>query len=359
MEKNNYFIYKKNKKEAPYYLVNQKEKGAMFLYDRLYPNGYFVQDKIYSAVFSVNFQNEKCILSLLRNASLDFRILNMKNEQGIMDTFFLLYEAESSYEQFDKLVDYVIEELLKEENCFPALLSLNERIRLIHRGCLLGKEENYLNVMDYIKAFPECKKDFRFDTLSFHETGNEMRADIEGEGYSMAVLGVQNYPEDKNAMERINTRILKNNYITAGIRIFESVSDQTVIHHMKTIYMGLDSHMVKLKKTDSEFYELFYNNTADDKARYTFCGCIALLCAESSTELLEELNQLSEEIRSDGGNLVIYQTGKRSVYENIITARIDSGYTRTVYTKNLEGMAADGLLESRDSLMDILKENII
>ena len=216
-----------------------------------------------------------------------------------------------------------------------------------------------MNVMDYIKAFPECKKDFRFDTLSFHETGNEMRADIEGEGYSMAVLGVQNYPEDKNAMERINTRILKNNYITAGIRIFESVSDQTVIHHMKTIYMGLDSHMVKLKKTDSEFYELFYNNTADDKARYTFCGCIALLCAESSTELLEELDQLSEEIRSDGGNLVVYQTGKRSVYENIITAGIDSGYTRTVYTKNLEGMAADSLLESRNSLMDILKENII
>ena len=361
MEKSKYFIYKKNKKEEPYYLVNQKEKKNLFLYDRLYPNGYFVQNKIYSAVFSVDFQNEKHILCLLRNASLDFRILNMRNEQGIMDTFFLLYEADSNYEQFDKLADYVIEELLKEENCFPRLLSLNERIRLIHRGCLLGKEENYLNVMDYIKAFPECKKDFGFDNLQFHETGNEMRADIEGEGFSMAVLGVQNYPEDKNVMERINTRILKNNYIAAGIRIFESVSDQTVVGRMKTIYMGLDSQMVKLKKTDSEFYELFYNNMADDTARYTFCGCIALLCAESNTELLEELNRLSEEIRSDGGNLVVYRTGKRRVYENIISARIDGGYTRTIYTKNLEGMAADSLLESRDSMdmMSILEKNLI
>lgn len=359
MGKSKYFIYKKNKKEEPYYLVNQKEKETLFLYDRLYPNGYFVQNKIYSAVFSVDFQDEKRILHLLRNASLDFRILNIKNKQGVTDTFLLLYEAESSYEQFDKLVDYVIEELLKEENCFPALLSLNERIRLIHRGCLLGKEENYLNVMDYIKAFPECKKDFRFDNLSFHETENEMRADIEGEGCSMAVLGVQNYPEDKNAMERINTRILKNKYITAGIRIFESVLDQTVIGRMKTIYMGLDSHMVRLKKTDSEFYEMFHNNMADDTARYTFCGCMALFCAENDTELLEELKQLSEEIQADGGNLMVYQTGKRKLYENIISARIDSGYTRTVYTKNLEGMTADSLLESRDSLMDILKENII
>ncbi len=359
MGKNKHFIYRKNKKEEPYYLVNKKEKKNLFLYDRLYPNGYFVQSKICSTVFSVDFgQDEKHILRLLRNASLDFRILSVRNEQGTMDTFFLLYEIDSSYEQFDKLVNYVIE-LLKEENCFPALLSLNERIRLVHRGCLLGKEEKQLNVMDYIRAFPECKKDFDFDNLQFYEAGNEMRADIEGESCSMAVLGVQNYPEDKNAMERINTRILKNNYIAAGTRIFESVPDQTVISRIKTIYMGLDSHMVKLKKADSEFYELFYNSMADDTARYTFCGCIALLCAESSTELLEELHQLSEEIRSDGGNLVVYQTGKRSVYENIISARIDSGYTRTVYTKNLEGMAADSLLESRNSLMDILKENII
>ena len=56
---------------------------------------------------------------------------------------------------------------------------------------------------------------------------------------------------------------------------------------------------------------------------------------------------------------MVYQTGKRKIYENIINTRIDSGYTRTVYTKNLEGMAADSLLESRNSLMDILKENII
>ena len=95
------------------------------------------------------------------------------------------------------------------------------------------------------------------DNLQFHETTNEMRADIKGEGCSMAVLGVQNYPEDKNAMERINTRILKNNYIAAGTRIFESVSDQTVISHMKTIYMGLDSHMVKLKKQIPNFMNFF------------------------------------------------------------------------------------------------------
>lgn len=276
-----------------------------------------------------------------------------------MDTFFLLYEIDSSYEQFDKLVNYIME-LLREENCFPALLSLNERIRLVHRGCLLGKEETHLNVTDYIKAFPECKKDFDFDKIQFYETGNELRTDIEGENCSMAVLGVQNYPEDKNAMEKINTRILKNKYTAAGTRIFESVPDQIVIGRMKAIYMGLDSHMVKLKKTDSEFYELFYNNMADDTARYTFCGCVALLCA-NNTELLEELNQLSEEIRSDGGSLIVYQTGKRTLYENIISARIDSGYTRTIYTKNLEGMAADSLLESRDSMdmMSILEKNLI
>ena len=55
---------------------------------------------------------------------------------------------------------------------------------------------------------------------------------------------------------------------------------------------------------------------------------------------------------------MVYQTGKRKIYENIINTRIDSGYTRTVYTKNLEGMAADSLLESRNSLMDILKETL-
>lgn len=272
--------------------------------------------------------------------------------------FLLLYEAESSYKQFDKLTDYVIE-ALKKEHCFLVLLSLNERIRLIHRGCLLGKKDNYLNVTDYIKAFPECKKEFLFDNIQFYEARNEMRPDIEGENCSMAVVGVQNYPENKNAMERINTRILKNKYIAAGIRIFESVLDQTVIGRMKTIYMGLDSHMVKLKKTDPEFYEMFHNNMADDTARYTFCGCMALFCAENDTELLEELKQLSEEIQADGGNLIVYQTEKRKLYENIISARLDSGYTRTVYTKNLEGMTADSLLESRDSLMDILKENII
>lgn len=76
---------------------------------------------------------------------------------------------------------------------------------------------------------------------------------------------------------------------------------------------------------------------------------------------MEELNRLSEEIRSDGGNLVVYRTGKRRVYENIISARIDGGYTRTIYTKNLEGMAADSLLESRDSMdmMSILEKNLI
>ena len=30
MEKSKYFIYKKNKKEEPYYLVNQKEKKNLF-----------------------------------------------------------------------------------------------------------------------------------------------------------------------------------------------------------------------------------------------------------------------------------------------------------------------------------------
>lgn len=359
MGKNKYFIYRKNKKEEPYYLVNHKEKEHPLLYNRLYPNGYFAQKTVYSAAFSVDFLNEKQIFCLLRSASLDFRILNIKNEQGAIDTFFLLYEVNSSYEQFDRLAEYVTETLLKEKNCFPKLLSLNERIRLIHRGCLLGKTEKHLNIMDYISAFSECKKDFSFDKIQFYETGNEMKADIGGEGCSMAVLGVQNYPENRNAMERINTRILKNKYIAAGIRIFESVLDQMVISRMKTIYMGLESHMVKLKKTDPEFYEMFHNSTADDTARYTFCGCMALFCAESDTELWEELNILSEEIRADGGNLIVYQAGKRTLYENIIGAGIGNGYTRTVYTKNLEGMAADSALESRDSMMDILKKNII
>lgn len=58
MGKSKYFIYRKNKKEEPYYLVNKKEKKNLFLYDRLYPNGYFVQSKIYSAVFSVDFSQD-------------------------------------------------------------------------------------------------------------------------------------------------------------------------------------------------------------------------------------------------------------------------------------------------------------
>ncbi len=330
MKKKKYFILRKNKKDQEYYEVNRKER--ILPYERLYLKGYFQNEKIMSALFLLGEWKEEQeieMIKTLRMADVDFRLIN-RNEKR-----YLLILDECNYQEFDKLVEFLVEKIKLTGETLE-ILTINERIRFLHEGYLLMKEQRRLNIEDYLNNMNECAEDFRLDKME----KKEIHSIIEGENGYFALLGIHSWPDQTDEIRNVVTDLLKSPCFISGIRIFESICDQDVINKMKQCYMGLDGQMVKLKRTDPKFYALYHGLEEDETAHYTFAGCLVLLRGDTMDELIKEVEELQFHVKTEGGKIVHYVTSWKEIWEQIAGITFHDGYTRIITTEKLEGMTA-------------------
>lgn len=344
MRRNRYFTLRKKKKEQDYYEVNKKQH--ILPYDRIYPNGYFEKNGIYSVMFELGQSetNEGDMISELRSSEFDFRIFSRNEKRYLM-----IYETCSGYKIFDESVQTAMERIRTAgETC--RILTANERIRFLHEGYLLFQTRKSLNISDYLNNMAECAADFQ------NERKEDMKLHIKEENGCYALIGIHSFPDNHEQMEKCVTRLVKEPATCSSVRIFETVKDEIVRHKIRELYMGFEGELVKMKRTDREFYD-WYMNQEEESARYTFSGCLVCVYGTEEEELQRTIEKMQKDVKENDGRIAIYAAGKKKVLEQILGVGTEEGFTRMLLTEKIGGMVA-GTME-RTNTVPVLAKNII
>lgn len=344
MRRNRYFTLRKKKKEQDYYEVNKKQH--ILPYDRIYPNGYFEKNRIYSVMFELGQSetNEGDMISELRSSEFDFRIFSRNEKRYLM-----IYETCSGYKIFDESVQTAMERIRTAgETC--RILTANERIRFLHEGYLLFQTRKSLNISDYLNNMAECAADFQ------NERKEDMKLQIKEENGCYALIGIHSFPDNHEQMEKCVTRLVKEPATCSSVRIFETVKDEIVRNKINELYMGIEGVLVKMKRTDREFYD-WYMNQEEKSARYTFSGCLVCVYGTEEEELQRTIEKMQKDVKENDGRIAIYAAGKKKVLEQILGVGTEEGFTRMLLTEKIGGMVA-GTME-RTNTVPVLAKNII
>lgn len=346
MKKNRYFILRKRKKEQDYYEVNKKQQ--ILPYNRIYPNGYFEKDGIYSAMIELGLaeSKEETMIRELRSSEFDFRIFN-RNEKR----YLIIYEKCNDYKAFEDTMQTALERL-REVGEKRRLLTANERIRFLHEGYLLFHARKSLNISDYLNNMEECAVDFQKK-----KEQEDMKTQIKEENGYYVLAGIHSFPDKTEQMTKCVTRLIKDPATCSSVRIFETVKDETVRQKIKELYMGFEGELVRMKRTDRDFYDWYGMEQEEESARYTFCGCLVCVYGTEEEELQRTIEKMQKDVKENDGRLAVYATGKKRVLEQILGVGTEEGFTRIMLTEKMSGMMA-GTME-RTNTVPVLTKNII
>ncbi len=343
MKKNKYFILRKKRKEQNYYEVNKKQQ--ILPYNRIYPNGYFEKEGIYSAMIELRLveSKEENMIRELRNSEFDFRIFN-RNEKR----YLIIYEKCNDYKFFEDTMQTVVERLKTAGETY-GILTANERIRFLHEGYLIFRTKKSLNISDYLNNMEECAADFQ------NNRKEDMKPQMTEENGYYVLAGIHSFPDKTEQITKCVTRLVKDP-ATSSVRIFETVKDEIVRHKIRELYMGFEGELVKMKRTDREFYD-WYMNQEEESARYTFSGCLVCVYGTEEEELQRTIEKMQKDVKENDGRIAIYAAGKKKVLEQILGVGTEEGFTRMLLTEKIGGMVA-GTME-RTNTVPVLAKNII
>ena len=112
----------------------------------------------------------------------------------------------------------------------------------------------------------ECAADFQ------NNRKEDMKPQMTEENGYYVLAGIHSFPDKTEQITKCVTRLVKDPATCSSVRIFETVKDEIVRHKIRELYMGFEGELVKMKRTDREFYDWYMNQEEESAvaALYAF-----------------------------------------------------------------------------------------
>jgi hypothetical protein len=329
---------KKKNGEAAYICPDFLKKSDGI--EKIDENGvFFLSDGSINRVYKVSYtENRTDIYKFMRLYGCDFRIYH--TDGNIYMVMYMKAEGEDIYDELHR-VECDFMEKLDGYGIRTEALSLDERLRLVHKCVLRHSSDSNSNIMNYTDSAGTWKNDF---LMSEYEEDNMDLKNAAGGRYKMFYLKqlplqhVQELIQDLKKFDFVETVFVQ----------LDSVSDEEIQLFFNANYMGCGSVLHRLERRDKKLYEILNGSMADDTRSYTMAGISFMVYTAPEEDDRKIMEQIDFTIKRYDSFYEKYSLYAKQNFRDFIPF----GIRRQNQTRIVESEKVDFMLPSETAVYD-------